>query len=225
MAQTKHQKRTREIPMWKPIGAWQCSFVHWSLFTDFRPHPTRKKESWGTFSDPKIIVGALAQGNRGHWPKQMILFILCYQQHGENRSRPCITSTSYKITKHYKNRGFNGHKGKPTMELLVSKVPFWEGASKVERGLYYLRYLKAVFCWKYNFYSVFSKRMKECNLKQVLCQNANRCFLGLFLFVCFLVVLFFSVFLCFCFVKRAKKAFFLQFNFFFHFFPPTGLSL
>ena len=29
------------------------------------------------------------------------------------------------VTKHYKNRGFNGHRGKPKMALLVAKVPFW----------------------------------------------------------------------------------------------------
>ena len=30
-----------------------------------------------------------------------------------------------KVTKHYKNRGFSGHRGKPKMALLVAKVPFW----------------------------------------------------------------------------------------------------
>ena len=36
----------------------------------------------------------------------------------------------FKVTKHYKNRGFSRHMGKPKMALLVAKVPFWEGASK-----------------------------------------------------------------------------------------------
>ena len=36
----------------------------------------------------------------------------------------------YKITKHYKHRGFSRHRGKPKMALLVSKVPFWEWAWK-----------------------------------------------------------------------------------------------
>ena len=41
----------------------------------------------------------------------------------------------FQVTKHYKNRGFSGHKGKPKMALLVAKVRFCEGASK---GAYYL---------------------------------------------------------------------------------------
>ena len=36
----------------------------------------------------------------------------------------------FQVTKHYKNRGFSRHRGKPKMALLVAKVPFWEGASK-----------------------------------------------------------------------------------------------
>ena len=31
----------------------------------------------------------------------------------------------FKVTKHYKNRGFSRHGGKPKMALLVAKVPFW----------------------------------------------------------------------------------------------------
>ena len=31
----------------------------------------------------------------------------------------------FKVTKHYKNRGFSRHRGKPKMALLVAKVPFW----------------------------------------------------------------------------------------------------
>ena len=30
----------------------------------------------------------------------------------------------FKVTKHYKNRGFSRHRGKPKMALLVAKVPF-----------------------------------------------------------------------------------------------------
>ena len=36
----------------------------------------------------------------------------------------------FKVTKHYKNRGFSRHGGQPKMALLVAKVPFCEGASK-----------------------------------------------------------------------------------------------
>ena len=45
----------------------------------------------------------------------------------------------FQVTKHYKNRGFSRHRGKPKMALLVAKVPFWEGAPK---GV--LLFLKAV---------------------------------------------------------------------------------
>ena len=31
----------------------------------------------------------------------------------------------FKVTKHYKNRGFSRHSIKPEMALLVAKVPFW----------------------------------------------------------------------------------------------------
>ena len=31
----------------------------------------------------------------------------------------------FKVTKHYKNRSFSRHRGKPKMALLVAKVPFW----------------------------------------------------------------------------------------------------
>ena len=31
----------------------------------------------------------------------------------------------FKVTKHYKNRGFSRHGGKPKMALLVARVPFW----------------------------------------------------------------------------------------------------
>ena len=40
----------------------------------------------------------------------------------------------YQITKHYKNRGFSKHKGKPKMALLVAKVPLWEGASAIHKS-------------------------------------------------------------------------------------------
>ena len=40
-----------------------------------------------------------------------------------------------KVTKHYKNRDFSGHRGKPKMALLVAKVLFW---FSIEKGFYYL---------------------------------------------------------------------------------------
>ena len=36
----------------------------------------------------------------------------------------------FKVTKHYKHRGFSRHRGKPKMALLASKMPFWERASR-----------------------------------------------------------------------------------------------
>ena len=72
----------------------------------------------------------------------------------------------------------------------------------LEKGLYYLWYLKAVLCWKHYFYSVFSKtqlcRHERMQLEQkqnlpkigVVCQNAKRSFFW-YVFFCFLVVLFF----------------------------------
>ena len=41
-----------------------------------------------------------------------------------------ISLCPFKVTKHYKNRGFSRHRGKPKMAFLVAKVPFWEGASQ-----------------------------------------------------------------------------------------------
>ena len=93
---------------------------------------------------------------------------------------------------------------------------------------------KAVFCRKYYFYSVFSKRsfedMKECNVKKtyiyqslVVCQKAKRCFLVCFLFFwCFL--LFLCVFvLLFC--KKAQNGYFpaILEVFVFYFVPPKRL--
>ena len=59
----------------------------------------------------------------------------------------------FKVTKHYKNRGFSRHNGKPKMALLVAKVPFWEGASK---GVLSVTPESCVLL-KASFYSVFSE--------------------------------------------------------------------
>ena len=125
----------------------------------------------------------------------------------------------FKVTKHYKNRGFSRHRGKPKMALLLQKCHF---GFALEKGFYYLWCLKAVLRWKHYFYSVFSKtqlcRHERMQLEQnkklpkigVVCQNAKRSLFGMFF--CFLVVLFFvaCVFVL-CFVKRPKTAIFLQF--------------
>ena len=67
---------------------------------------------------------------------------------------PFFGALEIKVTKHYKNRGFSRHRGKPKMALLVATVPFLGFPSK--GGLYYLWYLEAVLCWKHYFYSVCS---------------------------------------------------------------------
>ena len=107
----------------------------------------------------------------------------------------------FKVTNHYKNRGFSRHRGKPKMALLVAKVPFWEGASK---GVL----LSVIPKSRKHYFIVFSAKhsfadMKECNLKKTkliknkgLFANMQKgVFFWSVLFV-FLVVLFF--FLCFC---------------------------
>ena len=45
----------------------------------------------------------------------------------------------FKVTKHYKKRGFSRHGGKPKWHFWLQKCHFGEGASK---GVYYLWYLK-----------------------------------------------------------------------------------
>ena len=93
----------------------------------------------------------------------------------------------------------------------------------LEKGFYYLWCLKAVFRWKHYFYSVFSKtqlcRHERMYLdkKQKFTKNSGclpKCKKVFFWYVffvfwwfCFLL----PVFLFLCFVKRPKKAIFLQF--------------
>ena len=83
----------------------------------------------------------------------------------------------------------------PKWHSWLRKCDFGKGPRK---GFYYLWFLKAVFCWKHYFYSVFSKtqlcRHERAKKKGVVCQNGKRfCFFG------------FSVFLCFCFVHNSPK--------------------
>ena len=110
----------------------------------------------------------------------------------------------FKVTKHYKNRG-------------LQKCHF---GFSLEKGFYYLWYLKAVLCWKHNFYSVFSKTQlcrherMQLEQKQKFTKNrgclpkCKRSFFGM-CFFCFLVILFFvaCVFVL-CFVKKAQKGYF-----------------
>ena len=124
----------------------------------------------------------------------------------------------FKVTKHYKNRGFSRHKGKPQMALLLANVPFWEGGSK--GGFTICDTKKLCSAENTIFYSVFSKTqladMKECNLKKTTKFTKNK---GLFAkmpksccfcqFFCFLVVLsFFPLCFCACVLQKAQKGYF-----------------
>ena len=103
------------------------------------------------------------------------------------------------------------------------------------RGFCYLRYTKAVLCWKHYLYSVSAKHscaeIKECKLKEkqiypelrVVCQHAKRCFfVSFFGFWCFLLSLYFCSFL---FGKAPERLFSCSFRGFSSFVPPKGLSL
>ena len=96
----------------------------------------------------------------------------------------------------------------PKWHFWLQKCHFGKGPRK---GFYYLWFLKAMFCWKHYFYSVFSKtqlcrheRAKKKTKIGVVCQWTKVCLLVLFWV---LVVLFFgfSVFLYFCFVHNSPK--------------------
>ena len=102
----------------------------------------------------------------------------------------------FKVTKHYKNRGFHSKRGFTICDTYK--------LCSVENTIF------IVFSAKHSF-----EDMKECNLKKnknlpkmgVVCQNAKRSLFGMFF--CFLVVLFFvaCVFvLVFC--KKAQKGYF-----------------
>ena len=111
-----------------------------------------------------------------------------------------------KVTKHYKNRGFSRHGGKPKMALLVAKVPFWVFLRK---GVLLSVIHKSCALLKTLFYSVFSKHsfvdMKECNLKKklpkigVVCQ-CKKVFWGYVFFAfwwsCFFVACVFVLVFC-----------------------------
>ena len=124
-----------------------------------------------------------------------------------------------KVTKHYKNRGFSRHMGKTQNGTFGCKSA--NLGRGLERGFYYRWYLKAVFCWKHYFYSVFSKTqladMKECYLtinknlskiggclpkcKKVFFWSVFFVFGGFVLFLCVFVVMF---------CKKAQKGYFLK---------------
>ena len=105
----------------------------------------------------------------------------------------------------------------------------------LERGFYYPWSLKAVFA-ENTIFIVFSAKhnfadMKECNLKKqkftknwgLFAKMQKGVFWHVFWFFGGLVFCF-SVFLCFCFVKKGPKGYFPAILEFF-FVPPTGLSL
>ena len=139
----------------------------------------------------------------------------------------CESQWPYKITEHYKNRGFGRHRGKPQMALLVSKVAFCEGASKGGFTICNAQKLCSaentilLLFWAKHSYA----EIKDCKLK-----NKKLPKIGGYLPACKKVFFFgapscyFSLFLFF-FWKKPKKAIFLQFWSYFYFVPPKGLSL
>ena len=55
----------------------------------------------------------------------------CLCLEGKEKTQRFFASICFhKITKECKNRGFSRHRGKPKMAFLVSKMPFWKGASR-----------------------------------------------------------------------------------------------
>ena len=91
----------------------------------------------------------------------------------------------FQVTKHYKNRGFSRHRGKPQIALLVAKVPFWEGAPK---GLLLSVIPKSCVLLKNTIFIVFSAKHSFADMREqkkmtkigVVCQNGQRCFFGPF---------------------------------------------
>ena len=104
----------------------------------------------------------------------------------------------------------------------------------LERGFYYLWSLKDVFA-ENAIFIVFSAKhsfadMKECNLKKITkiggCLPKCKKVFFWYVFGFWVVLFFFSVFLCFCFEKGPKRLFSCNFRvFLFYSVPPTGLSL
>ena len=113
----------------------------------------------------------------------------------------------FKVTKHYKNRGFSRHGGKPKMALLAAKVPFWVFP---RNGVLLSVLHKSCALLKTLFYSVCSKHsfvdMKNITWKKnknlpkigVVCQNAKRFFLGMFFFLLFGGFVFYCLYFCVC---------------------------
>ena len=115
------------------------------------------------------------------------------------------------------------HRGKPKKSTFGCKSAIF--GFSLEKGFYYLWYLKALLCWKHDFYSVFSKTQlcrherMQLEKKQNFTKNRGclpKCkkvfFWHVFFFLLFGGFVFLlPVFLWLCFVKRPKKAIFLQF--------------
>ena len=120
----------------------------------------------------------------------------------------------YQITKHYKNRGFGKHRGKPQMALLVAKVLFWEGALK---GVFTIFDTQKLCSAENTIFKMFLAKhsfaeIKECKLKQSRNLSKNwgclpTCKKIFCLFWCFGFSSLFCSFLC---GKSSKKAIFMQ---------------
>ena len=115
----------------------------------------------------------------------------------------------------------------PKWHFWLQKCHFGKGPGK---GLYYLWYLKAVFCWKHYFYSVFSEtqlcRNKRVQLeKQETCTKNRGCLptckkvFFVCVFCCLVVLFFLCVFYFLCLKKKPKRLFSCNFRVFFFFVP------
>ena len=136
---------------------------------------------------------------------------------------------TYKITKHYNNRGFSMHTGKPQMALLVAKVPFWEGASKGVLTTCDTQKL----CSAENTIFIVFQQTQFCRNRSVSWKNKNWVLFanmqkGVFVlfFLYFWCLVFFALCSCSLFFENAPKRLFscnsrgLSF-----FVPPKGMSL
>ena len=115
----------------------------------------------------------------------------------------------FKVTKHYKNRGFSGHRGKPKMALLIAKVPFWVFPRKGA-----LLSVMPKSCVLFSKTQLCRHERMQLEQKQIFTKNRGclpKCKKVFFLvcFFCFLVVLFFvACVLVLVFCKKGPKRLF-----------------